>query len=759
MKQRPPLREWRTWLLLGGRGAGKTRTGAEWLKGVALADPHYPGSSGGRVALVGTNYDDIRDVMIEGESGLLAISHKSERPQWLVSKRELIWPNGTIGKLFSSADPESLRGSQFGAVWLDVFVDPKSAQSATPYFSSGNRDDLVQRRFLEAHYEYWSEVENNPVSALYNGPMLEVAQITPWAWDSRPFPWFPIDTNSWNDGENWHVGHWLTGRLGGVSVNDLIARILQDYGVIDFEVKVDAILDGYVSPGSISAREVLEPLIALFGINVSEQEGRLIFADNSNAPRHTISIADLVQDVDQPSRVLRRSSETELPIEAIFHHTSVFSEYEEAASKSNRIEGDGKRQVSIQAPVTVSGSMGRAMADAYLKRQWKGRDEMQLRIPRKHLEVCSGDIINFSDDLQSLWLVKRNEIGHDHSLTLQSVEDYHAALSSGDVETGKVSMPLSLGKPTVNLMDLPTLSGNNNSDLVTHLSIFAEPWGKDYNVFTSPSDENYSLRKTISQKNTIGKLRAPIGGSFSGRWDYMNQLQIDLRFGSLETLDALYVLGGANLLAVKSSLGTYEVLQFRRAELMPDGFWILSELLRGQLGTEPEALSGAETGASVILLDGSVAAIPMDPSERGIEFNWRIGPVDLPDSSEAHVQLGFANHGRAKKMFSPVHLNGQRQSGGDIQITWIRRGRIDADNWENADIPLDAANQKYNVKILDSASAIKRELIVELPSYVYRSADQIEDFGNDTTDFTCLVAQLGDNGLPGTPAEFQHTNI
>jgi len=115
LKQRPPLSDWRTWLVLGGRGAGKTRTGAEWLKGVALGDPHFPGSSGGRIALVGTNYDDIRDVMIEGESGLLAISQKSERPRWLVSRRELVWPNGTIGKLFSSADPEGLRGSQFGA--------------------------------------------------------------------------------------------------------------------------------------------------------------------------------------------------------------------------------------------------------------------------------------------------------------------------------------------------------------------------------------------------------------------------------------------------------------------------------------------------------------------------------------------------------------------------------------------------------------------------------------------------------------------
>lgn len=120
LKQRPPLCDWRTWLILGGRGAGKTRTGAEWLKGVALADPHYPGNSGGRVALVGASYDDMRDVMVEGESGLLAIHKKSERPQWVSSRKELIWQNGTIGKLFSAINPEGLRGNQFGAVWSDA---------------------------------------------------------------------------------------------------------------------------------------------------------------------------------------------------------------------------------------------------------------------------------------------------------------------------------------------------------------------------------------------------------------------------------------------------------------------------------------------------------------------------------------------------------------------------------------------------------------------------------------------------------------
>ncbi len=121
LKQRPPLSNWRTWLMLGGRGAGKTRAGAQWLSGLVARDAHYAGDAAGRVAIIGETYSDARAVMVEGESGLLAVSAPDRRPQWNAGKRELVWPDGTIGQVFSAADPEGLRGSQFGAAWCDDF--------------------------------------------------------------------------------------------------------------------------------------------------------------------------------------------------------------------------------------------------------------------------------------------------------------------------------------------------------------------------------------------------------------------------------------------------------------------------------------------------------------------------------------------------------------------------------------------------------------------------------------------------------------
>ncbi len=112
--QRPPEDDaWRTWLFLGGRGAGKTRAGAEWL--AAQAQP------GARLALVGPSLHDVREVMIEGPSGLRACAPPGSRPRYEASRRRFLWGNGAQAYAFSAEDPESLRGPQFHAAWADEF--------------------------------------------------------------------------------------------------------------------------------------------------------------------------------------------------------------------------------------------------------------------------------------------------------------------------------------------------------------------------------------------------------------------------------------------------------------------------------------------------------------------------------------------------------------------------------------------------------------------------------------------------------------
>ena len=112
--QTPPSNEpWKTWLFLGGRGAGKTHAGAGWLNGQAV--------KGARLALVGATLNDVREVMIEGPSGLRTIADDEDRPTYQSSRRRLVWPSGAVAHAFSAEEPERLRGPQFHAAWCDEF--------------------------------------------------------------------------------------------------------------------------------------------------------------------------------------------------------------------------------------------------------------------------------------------------------------------------------------------------------------------------------------------------------------------------------------------------------------------------------------------------------------------------------------------------------------------------------------------------------------------------------------------------------------
>jgi phage terminase large subunit-like protein len=130
--QLPPSGAWTTWLVLGGRGAGKTRAGAEWIR--ALVDA----GQAGRIALVGETLGDVREVMIDGPSGLTSLTRKG-RPRYEASRKRLLWPNGAVAQAFSAGEPESLRGPQFDAAWADEVAKWRYAEATWDMLQFGLR--------------------------------------------------------------------------------------------------------------------------------------------------------------------------------------------------------------------------------------------------------------------------------------------------------------------------------------------------------------------------------------------------------------------------------------------------------------------------------------------------------------------------------------------------------------------------------------------------------------------------------------------
>ena len=131
-EQRPPEGDWLTWLFLGGRGAGKTRAGAEFVRDLAK-------DAIGPIALVGETHADVREVMIEGVSGVLRIGHPGDRPVWIPSRRRIEWPSGVVAQAFSSEDPEALRGPQFAGAWSDELGKWRHAEETWDMLQFGLR--------------------------------------------------------------------------------------------------------------------------------------------------------------------------------------------------------------------------------------------------------------------------------------------------------------------------------------------------------------------------------------------------------------------------------------------------------------------------------------------------------------------------------------------------------------------------------------------------------------------------------------------
>ncbi|MGC9420837.1 MAG: phage tail baseplate protein, partial [Rhodovulum sp.] len=260
----------------------------------------------------------------------------------------------------------------------------------------------------------------------------------------------------------------------------------------------------------------------------------------------------------------------------------------------------------------------------------------------------------------------------------------------------------------------------------------AVPWPGEIALFRSPSTDGFELLTSFGTRARIGSLVSDFYAGPTSRFDLGNVLVVDLLSGTLESVTDLTLFGGANALAIETTPSVWEIVQAGTVELIATGRYRLTRLLRGQRGTEGAMGNPTPAGARVVVLDDSLASLPIAEADLGIPWNWRIGPASHPVSHESYVAKAFTPDGAGLRPFSVAHVEQPWRTPrgpGDLTIRWTRRSRaLVADSWGGLEVPLAEELEAYEVEILDGPT-VKRVLSTTTTSALYTAAQQTADWG------------------------------
>lgn len=625
----------------------------------------------------------------------------------------------------------------------NVFLDPKSSEGAEPYYSTGARDDLIQRRVLDAYLSYWADTENNPVSSLTGKPMIEGVML--WAWDARPYPAFPARTDVWSDGAAWARGHWLNGRAGlsdlGEVVLSLVARANQNGDVSALRGAVS----GYVVDSPASARDALEPLMAAYDVSVCEHEGVLTFF-HPGADIHPLHLDDLT--AASSAHTFAQRDATEAPLEARIRFIDASRDYLLAGVSARRLDRVEGGVATIEAPLVLETDAAEAIAQRVLADRRAATETLQIAVGPAELALEPGDRVAFNDG--AVFEIARIEDAEARQLELRRARTNSAGMLGG-VDPSAPASPQAAPTPAFAILDLPPLP-NDESEERPLAAVFASPWLGSHDLYAGPTQ---SRRASVTAPAIMGELLWALWPGPVDRWDEGNVIRVALYGGALASVTRDDVLNGANAFAIEHN-GEYEIIQAAHCELVEPGVYDLHTFLRGRQGSAHAMAAPHPIGARIIKIDQRLARANIAVHEWGEALTFIAPPAGAAHSSNRAARTERTLPHAAIRPWAPAHLRALRDGAGDVAISWVRCARTGGDSWGPGEPPSGFPAESYVIEILDGGVSVRTETTA-IPSFTYSSAAQTADFGSLPGSLHIRVAQVGESGATGLNTELTIT--
>ncbi|MEW6598655.1 MAG: glycoside hydrolase/phage tail family protein [Pseudomonadota bacterium] len=654
-----------------------------------------------------------------------------------------------------------IRFTEFGCPAVDkganapnLFIDPKSAESALPPFSTGARDDLGQRRALEAILGHFQNPAANPVSSVYGAPMLDLAHASLWCWDARPYPAFPARADVWADASAWSLGHWLNGRAGAAPGPDLVAALLLRGGINPAGLDLsgaEGVLEGYVADGPVKLADSLADLADALDFDPAERGGVLALVARTGGSVTALTDDDLaLPDANisnagahaaAPSGPALARTLKPLPDVARVRFADAEASYQVGQAFARAGIPTGGGELSLDLAVVATHADALQIGARALARAEAGRDTATAYVSAlAALSFEPGDLISLPGS-SVVWKVSRVDLdGQPRLSLLRAYVPPPAATLAATPSFVAEPAANPVQAPLFQLLDLPPLIGFED-DARPLACVAAQPFaGAD--VWAGPSLDALSLRAELAASCPIGETLSPLAAGPLWRLDLGNRLTVTVEGTSLASCSPVALSAGANAAAVQTPAGAWEVLQYQSAVLTAPGTYLLSGLLRGQQGSEADMAALIPAGAAFVPLSDALARLNVTASECTLPLIWRAVPHGAAPGGAQASERDQAWMGIAYRPFAPVHLAAQRQMNGDLMLSWVRRTRVGGDSWEGVEVPLGEEREAYLVTIFNAGVAV-RSYQTTTPGLAYPAADQGSDFPAGTPrPLSVSVAQL-----------------
>lgn len=612
----------------------------------------------------------------------------------------------------------------------NVFYDPNSVESYFPRFSKGRVDFRAQRQGITGTELKWLDSD-----------MIENKFV--WTWDARPFPFWPDLTSVWTDGPLWKTGHWVCGKLGLSTLAAIVADLSRRAGLDDeyFDVsRLTDLVDGYVINRQINCRSAIEQLQKAYFFDAVESDDTLKFVSRLGVVAEEISENDLIDEKDGDLLSITRAQELELPQKVDVTYINKTFDYLIGNQHSQRVTTKSTELMTLNLPIVMADQQAKNIADVTLFSSWLQRSRYQFSVTEKYAELEPTDVV----EVTSKGVVHKIRIESVHrgkpgilkiSGVAEDISVYDFYNEPG-TSTNLIEAVSQIGKTDLRILDIPALSNDLNNEANIRFAVRGEESGWRGSVIYRSDDggNSYANISVIGQAATLGTAITELASGFVNVFDEMNNVDILLTQGELESVSELAVLNGVNIAKIGD-----EIIQFKNAALIGENKYRLSGLLRGRLGTENE-ISGHEIGDEFILLNGAIAKqnmpqglIGLGRKYKAVSIGSTLGQTDSED---------FIYNANALKPYSPVHISGGRDGSGNLTISWVRRTRVGGDWRDYVDVPLNEETESYQVEIMDGADVVRTIAGLSTPEATYSAANQTTDFGSPQSSVEVKIYQM-----------------